>query len=233
MCATWRTHARTLRIQPTIRDNFSIALVLTVVLFFTSVLLASSLVRAQAEPTLIENGLPGSAFAGVVPAPNGRLYGLTYDGGTSNKGTLYSVDSALSSVVVHHHFNGANGATPYDELTYDSTSAKFYGATSQGGAGNIGTIFSFDPATNTLTTLKDDFLGYGQPQGPLVVSGGFIYGAMSSPNGAVFRMVIDASGFTILHSFTDFSAHPLALTLGQDGKLYGVTVYGGVVCHQN
>ena len=187
----------------------------------------------QTPPPFIETALPGNAFAGVVPAPNGRLYGLTYTGGTSNKGTLYSVDTAMSSVVVHVNFIGSNGAVPFDELTYHVASAKFYGTTSSGGAGNIGTIFSFDPTTNSLATLKEDFLGYTQPQGPLVVSGGYIYGAMASPNGAVFRMAIDGSGFTILYSFTDLSAHPLALALGQDGRLYGVTIYGGIVCYQN
>ena len=85
-----------------------------------------------------ETGLPGSAFAGVVPAPNGRFYGVTYDGGTSNMGTLYSVDAGITSpAVVHVNFNGTNGRVPFDELTYDPATAKFYGVTSAGGAFTI------------------------------------------------------------------------------------------------
>ena len=223
-----------MKIQLTTRANFSIALVLTAALFLISILFASSLVSAQGEPTLIEKGLPGPAFAGVIPAPNGRLYGLTYEGGTSNKGTLYSVDSALSAVVVHHNFSGADGAIPYDELTYDSISGKFYGTTSHGGPNNnLGTIFSFDPTTNTLVTLKGDFdVNNYNAQGPLVVSGGYLYGSLAYHQGAVFRMAIDGSDFTIIHSFdpVEFGSLPQALTLGQDGKLYGVALYNGILC---
>jgi uncharacterized repeat protein (TIGR03803 family) len=214
-----------------VRRRLSAWVVLAVAVIGLAALLnmSATIGFTQSPPPFVEAGLPGNAFAGVVPAPNGRLYGVTYVGGTSNLGTLYSVDAALSAVVVHVNFSGSNGKVPYDELTYDATSAKFYGTTSSGGSGNIGTIFSFDPTTNALVTLKDDFLGYYQPQGPFVISGGFIYGVMSSPNGAVFRMAIDGSDFTILYGFTDFRG-PLPLTLGQDGRLYGATVYGGIVC---
>jgi uncharacterized repeat protein (TIGR03803 family) len=87
-------------------------------------------IPALIDPPFVEKGLPGSAFAGVVSAPDGRLYGLTYSGGTSDKGTLYSVDTTLTAVVLHVNFNGGNGAVPYDELTYDAASGKFYGTTS-------------------------------------------------------------------------------------------------------
>jgi uncharacterized repeat protein (TIGR03803 family) len=173
--------------------------------------------------------LPGSAFAGVVPGPDGGLYGVTYDGGTSNKGTLYRFDPGTFSVTTLHSFNGAgDGSTPYGELIFDPVSGKFYGTTDGGGPSGVGTIFAFDGST--LTTLKSDFTGYTSPQGSLVKSGGFLYGSLARTNGAVFRMAPDGGGFTIIHAFTDFSSLPQSLTLGADGKLYGVTIYGGVVC---
>ena len=222
-----------MKLQPTIRDRFSIALFLIIASLFTIALLTSSIVRAQAEPPFVEIGLPGPAFSGVVPAPDGRLYGVTYEGGTSNKGTLYSVDTALSAVMVHVNFNDINGAIPYGELTYDAASAKFYGTTERGGVNNLGTIFSYIPGANAVTTLKEDFgFASGAPQGPLVVSGGYIYGSIRVyPNDAVFRMAIDGSGYTIIHDFADFNSRPQALTLGQDGKLYGVTFAGGLNCN--
>jgi uncharacterized repeat protein (TIGR03803 family) len=130
--------------------------VFSIVLFLTISFLASAKIRAQADAPFIEKGLPGSAYAGVVPGPNGRLYGVTYDGGIANAGTLYSVDPALSSVIVHHNFNGVDGQVPYDELVYDPASKRFYGTTSAGGAQNVGTVFAFDPATNVLTSLNSD-----------------------------------------------------------------------------
>ena len=105
-----------------------------------------SLATAISYAQIVETGLPGSAFAGVVPAPNGRFYGLTYDGGSSNMGTLYSVDAGMTSpAVVHVNFNGTNGKTPYDELTWDAVTGKFYGTTSSGGLTGRGTIFSYVP----------------------------------------------------------------------------------------
>jgi uncharacterized repeat protein (TIGR03803 family) len=188
---------------------------------------ASGLLSANADA-----GLPGSAFAGVVPGPDGQFYGVTYDGGTSNKGTIYRVDPALSSVTTLHSFNGAgDGSTPYGALTLDPASGKFFGATWQEGPSNVGTIFEFIPATNAFTTLRSDFAGYRSPQAPLVKSGGFFYGSLAYTNGAVFRMAPDGSGFTIIHPFADFSSLPQWLTLGADGKLYGVTIYGGVSCN--
>jgi uncharacterized repeat protein (TIGR03803 family) len=38
---------------------------------------------------------------------------------------------------------------------------------------------------------------------------------------------------TVIHAFPDFSALPQPLTLGADGKLYGVTIYGGIQCNPN
>ena len=192
---------------------------------------ASAISHAQTPP-FIETGLPGSAFAGVVPGPDGRFYGVTYDGGTSSMGTLYSVDSGMMANVVHVNFNGTNGKIPYDELTYDPASGKFYGVTSSGGPNNRGTIFSYVPGANSVTTLKDDFtFGYSQPQGPLVISDGFIFGALARSNGAVFRMAIDGTGFTILHDFVGIDSRTQAVTLGADGRLYGVTFAGGLNCN--
>src|SRR4051812_15177298 len=150
-----------------------------------------------------------------------------------NKGTLYSIDPSLSAPpVVHVTFTGPNGDTPYDELIYDGASGRFYGATSRGGANNLGTIFAFDPSTNVLTTLKDDFdTSLWEPRGPFVVINGFIYGVIFRPYGGVFRMKTDGTGYKVIHNYADFNTLPQGVTLGGDGKLYGVTIGGGVVCN--
>jgi len=174
--------------------------------------------------------LPGSAFAGIVPGPDGKFYGVTYDGGTSNKGALYRFDPVTFSVTTIHSFNGAgDGNTPYGELSFDLANGKLYGTTEGGGPSGVGTIYAYDGST--LATLRSDFSGFSAPQGSLVKSGGFIYGSLARPNGAVFRMAPDGSGFTIIHAFSDFSSLPQSLTLGADGMLYGVTIFGGVSCN--
>lgn len=184
-----------------------------------------------ASPTPIE----ASAFAGVTPGPDGRLYGVTYSGGSADSGLLYSIDPAVSGIVSHYTFlNGPDGGVAYDELVFDPVSGKFYGTTSDGGSSGLGTVFSYVPGANSITTLRSDFNGLYQAQGPLTISAGYIFGSLArggpSGGGAIFRMAIDGSGFEILHNVVDFSALPQALTLGPDGWLYGVTIYGGVLC---
>jgi len=191
-------------------------------------------------PAFSEVALPGSTLAGVVPGPGGQLYGVTYDGGVNDKGTIFRYDPSSATVTTLHSFDGTDGATPYFELTLDPASGKFYGTTFQGGQGNnLGTIFRFDPATNALTTLKADFSSDYAPRG-LVLVDGFLYGVLTYSYGAVFRIGLDGSDFTVIHRFAGFSSLPQALTPGPPvdpapypRRLYGMTTYGGIVCHPN
>src|SRR6188768_2816554 len=113
-----------------------------------------------AHAQVVERHLPGNAFAGLTPGPDGRLYGVTYGSASvpSLKGKLYSVDTAMTGAVTHVSFDGAtNGAVPYDELVWNQTTGKFYGtATAEGPLGH-GTIFSYTPGATTVTVLRADF----------------------------------------------------------------------------
>lgn len=202
-------------------------------------------IAVRAQGTVTERLLPvaaatpapfeASAFAGLTPGPDGRLYGVTYSGGSADQGILYSIDTAVNGIVTHHNFTGGpDGGVPYDELVFDSTSGKFYGTTSDGGSSDLGTVFSYVPGANSITTIRSDFNGFRQAQGPLTISAGYIFGSLgrggATQGGAVFRMAIDGSDFAILHEFESFSALPQALLLTPDGWLYGVTIYGAVAC---
>ena len=202
-----------------------------------AILIVLVLFASGANAQVTERLLPGNAFAGLTPGPDGRLYGVTYGsfGTQSDKGKLYSVDPSLSGVVTHINFGGAtNGAVPYDELVWDQVTGKFYGTATREGPLNRGTIFSYVPGATTVTVLRSDF-GIGtsgfprdSPHG-LVIAGGFIYGlAVSFNDDVVFRMAMDGSGFVELYSLG--SGRPQFLTLGPDGKLYGETIYGGSGC---
>ena len=183
----------------------------------------------QALPAYAEAGLPGSSLSGLVPGVDGRLYGVTYDGGASDRGTLFAMDPVTLQVAVLHQFTGGSGGgTPYHNLVLDPATGKFYGTTSDG----AGTIFSFDPVSNTLTTLISDFGGRSVPQRQLVLAGGYLFG-MLAYGPAVFRIATNGSGFTILHEFAEFNARPQELKLGSDGKLYGAVPFEGAICNPN
>lgn len=59
---------------------------------------------------------------------------------------------------------------------------------------------------------------------------GLTWGGGSKASGTVFRMNADATGYSVLYSFTnspDGSAPDSGLAQGSDGVLYGTTYYGG------
>lgn len=181
--------------------------------------------------------LPGPAYAGLVAVPDGRLFGVTYEGGTHNQGTLYYFDPATGAAVVVHNFTGlGDGRSPYHELVYDAVSRKLYGTTPQSPGG--GTIFSYDPARNEFNTLLADFGGRSAPQRQLVVHDNHIYGVLQYgqfvENPTVFRVATNGTGFTNIHEFADYGAMPQNIVLGAGNKLYGVNIGGGGAdCYPN
>jgi len=80
-----------------------------------------------------------------------------------------------------YSFVGAgDGATPSARMVFNAKNGLLYGTTLSGGSGNGGTIFQFDPATQTLTTLYSFTLGgkHGSSsQTPMILSKkGDLYG---------------------------------------------------------
>jgi uncharacterized repeat protein (TIGR03803 family) len=81
--------------------------------------------------------------------PNGSLiydgtslYGMTYDGGTNNMGTLFKIMPDGTGYAKLLDFDGAtNGSSPGGSLIYDGTS--LYGMTEYGGTNNRGTLFKY------------------------------------------------------------------------------------------
>ena len=93
-------------------------------------------------------------FGSLMQANNGKLYGMTWGGGSNDSGVVFSFDPFSSTYTKLVDFNHTNGAYPHGNLM-QSSDGKLYGMTSSGGVGNYGVIFSFDPSTSTYTKLKD------------------------------------------------------------------------------
>jgi uncharacterized repeat protein (TIGR03803 family) len=87
-------------------------------------------------------GADGSyPYAGLVRDPAGNLYGSTKNGGVSNKGTVFKLDTASGETLLHIFRGGTtDGAFPMASLVRDSA-GNLYGTTSFGGAFGKGTIF--------------------------------------------------------------------------------------------
>lgn len=84
-----------------------------------------------------------NTMAGVVEGPNGRVYGVTSQGGGSGAGTIYSVRPTSHAHVVLHDFSIGDGSEPSGEMLLQA-STKFYGVTVGGGSGH-GVIYELVP----------------------------------------------------------------------------------------
>jgi uncharacterized repeat protein (TIGR03803 family) len=177
-------------------------------------------------------------FAGLTLGADGWLYGTTYQGGTSNLGTVFKLNRSGTSYSVLHHFVGGSqdGQLPYAGVIQGNNGALF-GTTQQGGPGGYGTVFTL--GTNGGFSLLHGFywgLGVGlNPRAGLVqASDGALYGTTpsgSNSKGSIFKLNPDSTGYTVLHNFgndpTDGQVPYAGLVQGSDGALYGTTTGGG------
>jgi uncharacterized repeat protein (TIGR03803 family) len=96
------------------------------------------------------DGTDGSTpESALLQANDGNFYGTTYDGGSSNGGTVFRMTPAgvLTTLV---SFNGTNGAYPYAGLV-QGTDGNLYGTTYYGGSSNQGVIFQLVMPGSTPT----------------------------------------------------------------------------------
>ncbi len=177
----------------------------------------------------------GHPYGSLLQASDGKLYGMTHDGGSSELGVIFSFDPSSSTYIKLKDFDGSNGASPYGSLI-QAKDGKLYGMAQQGGIG-YGVIFSFDPSSSIYITRKDfDFSNGANPNGSLMqASDGKLYGMTSGGgsigNGVIFSFNPSSSTYTRLNNFEGGGASPLgSLMEASDGKLYGMTNSGyGVI----
>jgi uncharacterized repeat protein (TIGR03803 family) len=180
---------------------------------------------------------------------NGVMYGTTAYGsiGTTDAGTLYSVDPKTGAETVLHSFGSAgDGIYPLAGLI--DVKGTFYGTTSLGGAGacseGCGTVFAFNPSTGAETVLHS-FAGSADGEWPmddLIYVKGKLYGTtytggsggcqthVGTGCGIVFSVDPTTGAETVLHTFqsgTSDGANPYGGLSGVSGMLYGTTSVGG------
>jgi len=168
-------------------------------------------------------------YAGLILSGT-TLYGTALNGGSSNVGTVFRVNTDGTNFTNLHSFTktsvwsspytNSDGASPAANLILSGNT--LYGTAGHGGGSGSGTVFalnadgtgfsnlhsfapSSDPSPFSYGTNSDGFW----PFGALILSGntlyGTTYGGGSSGNGTVFAVNTDGSGFQTLHSFTAIS----------------------------
>ena len=99
------------------------------------------------------NGL--HPIGGLVQAQNGKLYGLTSEGGTNYVGVLYEVNPSSNTVSKKKDLQvDMTGSVPLGPMM-TTCNGSLLGMTSEGGEFGYGTIFRYDAASNTVTKTHD------------------------------------------------------------------------------
>ena len=208
----------------------------------TCALLAATVIGSQlasAQSFITLYSFPGGAhgaypYAGLISDGKGTFYGTTNGGGSSNRGTVFSLTTGGKERVRFSFAEPRDGEYPYGPL-YRAASGNLYGMTPYGGNSGRGTVFRLDK--NGKQTVLHRFTGYrygSNPYGGVVGdASGDLYGTTlyggDTEHGTIFRL--DEKGTEVLvHSFASYDdgAYPYAgLIHDVAGNLYGTTSAGG------
>ncbi len=172
--------------------------------------------------------------AASVGKVGGVLYGTSSGGGNAGVGSIFRVDPKTGTGETLYSFvGGPDGAYPFAPLL--DAGGTLYGTTRNGGAANEGTVFRFDAATKTPTTIYSFTGGAdgGYIYGGLIDVAGLLYGTAydggASNNGTVFSIDPATGAETTLYSFAggQDGALPYSGVVYANGMLYGTTLAGG------
>ncbi len=171
--------------------------------------------------------------------PNGSLfydgtflYGMTNQGGTYDKGTIFKIKTDGSGYVKLFDFNGINGWGPFGSLISDGTF--LYGVTYIGGTNGDGTVFKikYDGSGFLILMNFDCYTTTGcSPHGSLIYDGAYLFGMTMGGiggGGTIFKIKTDGSGYVKLLDFIGTNGSSPYGSLISDGTyLYGMTRQGG------
>jgi len=178
----------------------------------------------------------GSSPMGVLTeASDGKLYGITYNGGICNYGTIFSYDPIGGVLAEERCFDWNDGVEPVDGMILASNGL-LYGMTYAGGGSGDGVIYSYETGTGIYTMLHEFITSAhgGKPYGRLFqASDGALYGTASAGglngDGMLFKYDIDLDLFSLRINFDGTNgAYPNGSLIEYEGNMYGVTTEGGV-----
>ncbi len=188
------------------------------------------------EP-ILRNYKNTSILGSLYKTSNGKLYGMTFNGGPAGTGTIFEWDPVNESCqVVFNFFSRGNGSCPTGTFL-QAENGKFYGTCTSGGNYDEGVLYEWDPG-RSMYTKKIDFDGplNGKiPYGSLIMTGNKrIYGVTMAGgkynSGVLFEYIPEINKLVKLHDFDQVSGiFPVgSLVLARNGKIYGTTSTGGL-----
>lgn len=190
-------------------------------------------------------------WAAPILAPDGALYGTTYEGGPVAAGTVYRLAQPRPGrpwkrTVLHAFKGGRDGRGPLAGLVR-GPDGSLYGATESGGggecSGGCGVVYRLTPGAGArfdyeviyrFRNVRDGVRSAGQP---VLDADGVLYGTTVAGGahdfGTVFSLALADGRWrkTTIHSFaggeSDGQYPQAGVVFGPDGALYGATLTGG------
>jgi len=192
------------------------------------------------------NGTNGSNPQGslTLSVTGDTLFGMTYYGGASGQGNIFSIQTNGNNFNNMVSFSGTGsypGSYPMGSLTLSVTGDSLFGMAQSGGRFDDGIVFAVKTDGSGYDTLIsfDGVNGYS-PQGSLTLSpnGNVLFGMTFDGgkfgNGNIFSINTSGTQFDTLFSFVEFGSenngqNPIgSLTLSITGDtLFGMTLDGG------
>jgi uncharacterized repeat protein (TIGR03803 family) len=184
-------------------------------------------------------------LAGLTKDSSGFMWGTTYEGGETNQGTIFKIDSTtldFTSVLAFSGNSGSyKGAGPAAALVPDSSGTFLWGTTEAGGADNVGMVFRVRRSTSVYSPVVEFNGPQGtkkgaNPRSALIQDGlGSWYGTTEAGGtgfGTVFK-ITSTNLFSSLFEFTGSAGNVPgekprgSLVMANDGNIYGTTMTGG------
>ena len=177
----------------------------------------------------------GNLNGTLLHAIDGKLYGMTQNGGLNGFGVLFQYDPATHTYSKKFDFDNTNSGSSAFGSLMQASDGMIYGFTSAGGLYSGGVLFQYNPITDVYTK-KIDFDGTtngSNPYGKLIqATDGMLYGVTRQGlgYGTLFQYDIATSILTNKINFNGSGngASPSGpLMQATDGMLYGMTRQGG------
>jgi uncharacterized repeat protein (TIGR03803 family) len=160
------------------------------------------------------------------------LYGTTNEGGTHNRGTVFSLTKSGTETVLHSFRGGTDGDSP-GFSTVIPLDGVLYGTTYEGGRHGMGIVFEVPSSgkERTLYNFGDAKTDGAYPNAGVVAYHGALYGTTSSGGasnqGTIFRVTPNGKE-TTLYSMSGVDGSESNGCLLLDGTdMYGTANQGG------
>ncbi len=179
----------------------------------------------------------GSYPIGLIEASDGMLYGVTSDGGSADKGTIYRLGKDGAGYSVLYDFSGTNGADPVARL-FEANDGGLYGTTYNGGLANAGVVFGVSKDGSGFNVLHsfESMADGGYPNCALIQgSDQYLYGTATASYslvrgdsaGSIFKIYTDGGGYQSRGLTPAIHGDPFGypeggLVMDSDQNLYGV-----------